>query len=241
MKRAPHERGNAIAGFSIGLLVLDTRHRLVPGNLQNANSFSFPVLYEVVRGVTGSALMSGASDAAEPIVAAAQNLAAQGVSVVAGACGSFANFQTAVAAAVDVPVYMSILLEVPLILRALPAERKLGIIFASAATFTERVRKECGISSTRQIVAVGAESIPCFQAILRQEGDFEDEELERGVTELGLRTLEEHPQISAWLIQCSDLPPYSRALARATRLPVFDMVGMVERIHRALAPHEYAE
>jgi hypothetical protein len=227
------------AGFSIGMLVLDTKHRLSPGNLQNAASFSFPILYHVVRDISGPALMHGDPAAAEPIVAGARILESQGVQAIVGACGSFANYQTVVAGAVKIPVFMSILLEVPLLLRTLPPKRALGIVFAKTVTFTERVRHECGIQSTERIVALGADGISAFQTILAQRGEFDDAELQAGLVTLIERSLAEHPHIGAWLLQCSDLPPYAHAIARATGLPVFDMIGLIHRIHAALSPRAY--
>jgi hypothetical protein len=37
-----------------------------------------------------------------------------------------------------------------------------------------------------------------------------------------------------WLIQCSDLPPYAAAIQRATGLPVFDMVTLIDHVRAAL-------
>lgn len=232
-------RHGPLAGFGIGMLALDTRHRLVPGNLQHAASFPFPILYHLVCDIPVRALMRGDPDAAQPIVAGARALEAQGVRAIVGACGSFANYQTTVAAAVRVPVYLSILLEVPLLLRVLPPERALGILFASTATFTERVRQECGIDTVERIVALGADAVPAFQPILSQTGELDEPALERGLVALAERALAEHPRIGAWLLQCSDLPPYAPAITRATELPVFDMVGLIHRIHAALAPRPY--
>jgi hypothetical protein len=61
-----------MAGFPVGILALDTRHQLVLGNVQHAGSFTFPVLYEIVRDVSGPALMRGDADAVsafQPILA----------------------------------------------------------------------------------------------------------------------------------------------------------------------------
>jgi hypothetical protein len=219
------------AGFPIGILALETRHHLVAGNVQHAGSFAFPVFYGIVRDVSGPALMRGDPDAAEPIVRGAMALEAAGVEAIVGACGSFANYQLEVASAVDVPVFMSILLEVPLLLRALPAARQLGIIFASTGTFTDRVRRQCGIEDSDRIVAIGADAVSAFQPILAQEGKLDDASLRAGLVDLVAATLRAHPAIGAWLLQCSDLPPYAAAIQRATGRPVFDMVTLIRHVH----------
>jgi hypothetical protein len=151
-----------------------------------------------------------------------------------GACGSFANYQLEVANAVQVPVFLSILLEVPLILRALPVSQRLGVIFATTTSLTDRVRHQCGIEDTDRIVAIGADALPAFQPILTQRGALDDGVLRNEVTRLACETVRTHPEIGAWLLQCSDLPPYAPAIRNATGRPVFDMVALIDHVHQAL-------
>jgi hypothetical protein len=228
------ERHGPIAGFAVGILALDTRHQLVIGNVQHALSFPFPVIYEIVKDVSASALMSGDPEACGPIIRAARALQETSVMAIVGACGSFANYQLDVAKAVQVPVFLSILLEVPLILRALPAAQQLGIIFANTASFTDRVRRQCGIEATERIVAIGADSLPAFQPILAQQGSLDDAALRSGLVGLARETMRSHPNIGAWLLQCSDLPPYAAAIRQATGRPVFDMVGLIYHVRDTL-------
>ena len=67
-----HDRG-PVAGFSVGVIVLRTRHALLPGNVQNATTFSFPVIYEAVD-VPFSSLMTGDAACDEPIEQAVRKL-----------------------------------------------------------------------------------------------------------------------------------------------------------------------
>jgi hypothetical protein len=234
------ERNVPMAGFPIGILALNTRHRLVVGNVQHAGSFTFPVIYEIVKDVSAPALMRGDPEAVDPIIRGAMALEALGVRAIVGACGSFANYQLDVANAVHVPVFLSILLEVPLLLRALPAAQRLGIIFATTASFTERVRRQCGIEEEDRIVAIGADSIDAFRPILSQGGTLNSPILRDEVVDLACATMRAHPEIGAWLLQCSDLPPYADAIRRATDRPVFDMVALIRHVHDALCRGPFA-
>lgn len=226
----------ATAGYRIGILTLDTRHILVHGNVQHAESFTFPVRYQAVRGIELAALMRGDRRALPGIVMAARQLEAMGVCAIVGACGSFAHFQREIAEAVSIPVVMSIMLEVPFVLRALPKHRRLGIIFARVRSFTGRVCTQCGIDERERIVALGAERLSAFQPILAQADTFDSAALECELVAMTARALKEDPSIGAWLLQCSDLPPYSSAIARATGLAVFDMVSLIEHLGRVLRP-----
>ena len=237
--RSSGKRGRAIAGFRVGVLVLDTTHELVPGNVQHAASFDFPVLYEVVRGISPAELMRGVRSTRNIIVKSARTLEAAGVSVIVGACGSFANYQMDTAAAVDVPVFMSILLEVPLILRALPPSRQLGVIFARTSTFTNQVRQQCGITEIERIVAIGADGLATFQPILKQAGTLDSAALGTALGDLARASLRRNPRIGAWLLQCSDLPPYATLIQSATGLPVFDMWTLIYHLFEASARRRF--
>ena len=225
----------AVAGQRIGILTLDTVHPLVLGNIQNANSFDFPVVYRIVRGVSFQSLMTGNEAAWPPILNGILELEKLGVDIVVGACGSFANYQLRATRASSIPVALSILLEVPYLLSLLPLDKKLCIVFASTSSFTQAVRDQCGIGDTSRIVTVGAEEIPQFQSILRQETELDSDGLQQGIVELIGGTIAAHPDIAAILLQCSDLPPYRAAIQRASGCMVFDMQLMIEHLHATLS------
>ena len=49
-----------------------------------------------------------------------------------------------------------------------------------------------------------------------------------------LRALEQHPGIRAFVLECTDLPPYAAAIRRHSGLPVFDFISMVNYLHSSL-------
>lgn len=228
-----------MAGFSLGILIADTGHELALGNVQHAGTFQFPILYQVVRGLSPDALMRGDPSLTEPIRDAALALQALGVNAVVGACGSFANYQREVAAALDIPVFLSILLEVPLVLRALGSSLKLGVIFARTSSFTARVKNSCGIEEDHRVVALEMADIPAFGPILRSAGAVDSAALRSATIDLVRAAMAREPRIGAWLLQCSDLPPYAAAIRQETGLAVFDMVGLIRRVHEAIAVESF--
>lgn len=44
--------GKAIYGAAVGILMLDARFPRIPGDMGNARTWSFPVLYRIVRGAS---------------------------------------------------------------------------------------------------------------------------------------------------------------------------------------------
>ncbi|HIH78103.1 MAG TPA: hypothetical protein HA341_04165 [Halobacteria archaeon] len=49
----------------------------------------------------------------------------------------------------------------------------------------------------------------------------------------------DEPTIKAILLECSDLPPYGRAVQEAVALPVFDFVTMINYVYSGLVKKRY--
>lgn len=234
-------RGKPFAGIRIGIVTLETAHDLAPGNVQHAASFPFPVLYRPVRGVDFALIARGDPTAREPILEAVRDLATMGAEIIAGACGSFGHYQREAAAAVDVPVCLSSLVQVPFLLAVLPARQRLGVIFARAATFTSLVKAACGITEAqeRRLLVLEADRLPAFAPVMNDQERLNSPALEAELCALATAAQVAHPDIGGWLLQCSDLPPYARALARATGRPVWDMSVLIRHLHDAALPPDY--
>ena len=70
---------------------------------------------------------------------------------------------------------------------------------------------------------VGCEDVPGFEAVAL--GNAVDSVLvEKGVVTLARETLLQHPNLCAFLFECTELPAFSSAVRRATCLPVWDAI-----------------
>jgi len=49
------------------------------------------------------------------------------------------------------------------------------------------------------------------------------------------RLVDEHPDVGAIVLECTNMPPYTADIQRATGLAVFDIVSLVTMVHTALA------
>jgi Asp/Glu/hydantoin racemase len=45
------------------------------------------------------------------------------------------------------------------------------------------------------------------------------------------RLVAEHPDVGAIVLECTNMPPYTADIQRATGLPVFDVVSLVHLVH----------
>jgi len=232
-------KGQAIAGHAIGILVINIWYPLMPGNVANASTYRFPVLYKILKEATIEKIVSGDPSLLDMVIEGGRELVQQGARAVVGACGSFANYQRKAAASLAVPTFLSVMMQAPLILQSLRHDQKLGILAASASALTPEVFDQCGIVDTSRLVITEAVNLPEFNNIIQCTGRFNSHKLEQEVVDLMSRFVRENQDIGAILIQCSDLPPYAWAIQNATGLPVFDMNTLIEWIYYAIVRHPY--
>ncbi len=53
------------------------------------------------------------------------------------------------------------------------------------------------------------------------------------ISPIAKQMVDNHPEIAAILLQCSDMPPFAAAIQDGVQLPVFDMTSIVEWAARA--------
>lgn len=129
-------------GEQIGILILDAAYPCVPGNVGNATTYDYPVRFQEVRGASIDRLLNQRDPALKEVfVEAAVELQNRGVKAITGACGFMAYFQEEVASAVDIPVFLSSLMQIPF-MHALCGGR-VGVITANASRLTRRHFSAC--------------------------------------------------------------------------------------------------
>ncbi|MEW9309898.1 aspartate/glutamate racemase family protein [Labrys neptuniae] len=227
-------------GEQIGILILDAAYPCIPGNVGNATTYDYPVRFQEVRGASIERLLNQRDPALEEaFVEAAVELRDRGVRAITGACGFMAYFQEEVAAAVDIPVFLSSLMQIPF-MHAL-CGGSVGIITADASRLTQRHFSACSVPGDIPLAIAGMEGETEFRgAILEEKGTLDSDEIEREVTEVASKLVEQHPQVRSILLECSDLPPYAHAVQAATGRPVFDFITMINYVQQSLVRRSYA-
>ena len=219
-------------GYTIGILVIEGYFPRLPGAIGNATTFPFPVLQRVVKGATGGRVVREPSqEIISSYIEGARELEAQGARAITTSCGFTAMFQRELAEAVDVPVFASSLLLAPLISRMLKKKERVGIVTADARNITPRHYEGVGIDPDRVILG-GMEECPEFEEVVFQDKhELDVERMEAEVVGVATRLVTEHPEVRALLLECSLLPPFSKAVQEATQLPVFDFTTLVTMVH----------
>lgn len=232
--------GQPFYGYSLGIILMENHCARPVGDVGHAATFDFPVLYDVADGADVRDVVEiGGPELLDYFIAAAKRLEARGVRAIASSCGFTARYQQEIADAVSVPVAMSSLLQVPLVLRTLPAGARVGIVTANASTLGEAHLTAAGITPAEQdrLTLVGLESTSAFYPSVvggRLELDVDAARTE--VVEACRTTLARDPDIRTWVFECTNLPPYRAAVRDATGLPVQDAVTLFTWLHGSTQP-----
>ena len=233
-------KGQHIAGHAIGIVHLEVWYPLLPGNVVNATTYDFPVRYKRVEGADQERILRADPGLLDLIIDAGRELEGEGVRALVGACGYFGNYQREVAAALNIPVFLSSLLQVPLIHRALKPGQKVGIICADSQSLGSQALQACGVELDIPVAIMGLENQPEFGNILYSRGEFDYDRLENEIVDSARRLLHDEPDVGAILLECSDMPPFAAAVQREVALPVFDFITMINWVYHAVVQRPYA-
>jgi Asp/Glu/hydantoin racemase len=238
--------GRATYGHAIGIIMQHDGLIRLPGDVGNATTYSFPVTYQVVRDFPMDALKTDRlRDYAELFVAAARELEEAGCKAITAGCGFLALLQPVLAEAVNVPVFASALIQVPLVYAMLRRDQKVGIITASGEALTERHYNAVGWSSEQvPIRVIGVEEEPArrfnYRNLRRHVKEPEAiAEAEAGMVWLARELVERDPSIGAIVFECTNMPPFADAVQRAVNRPVFDIVTLVNMVYESVTRKPY--
>lgn len=230
-------------GQQIGVLMLDTVFPRPPGDIGNATTFDFPVRYKTVRGAVTSKIMGDRPQAEllAPFVEGARELEAEGVRAITTSCGFLAPFQRELAAAVRIPVFTSALLQAPLIHAMLAPGRIIGVFTERAHHLNDGHFRGAGWSS---------DTIPVQVQGMAPDAEFpatyiggrlasDTDVLEAEMLDMTREFMRTCPNPGAILLECTNMCPFSAAVAAESGLPVFDINTLIHAFHRAANPRRY--
>jgi Asp/Glu/hydantoin racemase len=240
---ASHSRiahgGKAVYGAKLGILMLEARFPRIPGDMGNASTFPFPVLYRVVRGASPDRVVRGrAAGLLDAFLEAAKELVRLGADGITTNCGFLSLYQAELAAHAGVPVATSSLMQAAMIEATLPPGKRVGILTIDASSLTREHLAKAGVPEGTPVIGTegGAEFT---RAILGDEERLDVAAAERDILEAGARLVKLHPQVGAVLFECTNMAPYSLALSEELKLPVFDIASFMAWFHAGLRPRDF--
>jgi Asp/Glu/hydantoin racemase len=232
--------GKSIYGAPLGILMLEARFPRILGDMGNAGTWPFPVLFRVVRGASPEkVVLQGAKGLLDDFVAAARELVDLGAEAITTNCGFLALFQAELAAAVQVPVATSSLLQVHWVQTMLPPGKRVGVVTVSRGSLTPAHLAAAGVP--QDVPVEGTEGgREFFRVLIKAEKEDLDVALaEQDILEAGRRLVARHPEVGAIVLECTNMPPYAAALREAVGLPVYDIYTLVRWFHGGLRPQRF--
>src|SRR5712691_8893036 len=220
-RQIPHRpwRQGAVCA-RVGILMLETRFPRIPG------ATPARVVFDKAAGLLPAFL-----DAAGELV----RLGADGITTT---CGFLSLYQREIAAYVGVPVATSSLMQIPLIERVLPADKRVGVLTISAASLTREHLIAAGADPDTPVV--GTEGGGEFtRAILGDAARLDIAAAERDILDAGKELVARHPDTGAVLLECTNMVPYARVLSEHLRLPVFSIYSFVSWFQAGLVPRDF--
>lgn len=223
----------------VGILCLDSAFPKPRGHLRNPRTFAFPTVMKVLRGLDVPGLLFGTAPGLEKIfVDTALELEAEGVKAITGSCGFMARFQQAVAAACQVPVLLSSLAQLPLVRMAHGASARIGILTASAQALGPE-QFTGGKGELDRVVIRGMEACPEFRETIIEgrRQDIDCELLEQEIVSTAEAFVQQEA-LEALVLECTDLTPFAGQVQSRVKIPVYDIIGLVEYLCHAVERSE---
>lgn len=219
--------GTASQGAVVGILMQDRRIPRIPGDVGNAFTYNFPVAFYTVKGSTGARIIERTDySLVDKFVEGARYLEAQGCRCISTSCGFVVAFQRQIAEAVNIPVITSGLLQVPMVARMLPPDKKIGILTANSSTLDPKHFIVPGMDSGRLAVQ-GMQGTYFYETFPRGSESYEYERIRDDIIGMSKNMMLEHPDIGAIVCEGTNFAPYTPEVSRVTGVPVFDVITLI--------------
>ena len=239
-------------GMGLGVIILDDVYPGFPGDVRNATSYPYNVQFEIVQGVDIQRLVfsEDKSPCLDPILQAALNLEKKGCRAISAECGYFAYFQKEIASRLQVPIFMSSLLQVSWAQQVISPNQVVGIFVGSKQAVSSEHLTAVGIRPDSNYVIEGAvDDGVCgeFENLWieglrpdRPRASYEKAETE--FLRVGRSFFHKNPNMGAMVLECTGFPPFARALQREINIPVFSYSTLLDyaysvAVHRDFYGH----
>lgn len=227
-------------GQAIGILLIEGQVPLIPGDVGNASSYDYPVIFRTVPGLTRADCLRGAPEKAPAVVETARALEAQGVRAIAGGDGAMLLYQGVVREAVRIPACLSSLLQLPAVAQGLDPKRPIVVVAGDAGDVTPDLLVRGGIVPRNPLVICGLQDSPGFRAaVMCGDNELDSDRLEAEAVAVARQAKADHLDAGAIVIESARLTPYAKAVQQAVDLPVYDFITMIDLVYAATHCRRY--
>ncbi|MFK7891768.1 MAG: aspartate/glutamate racemase family protein [Granulosicoccus sp.] len=225
----------------LGILMLDTRFPRIHGDLGNAATWNFDVLYNVVRGARASNVVSPNNIAdIEPFINSALELESCGVAGITTSCGFLSLTQRRISERLSVPFAASSLLQIPVLETLIGPAKRVGILTIDSRALTARHLAAAHVALDTPIG--GTENGEVFtRGILSDSPTLDVDACRRDNVQAAVELVDRHPQVGAIVLECTNMVPYAGAIRVATGRPVYSVYTFINWFYSGLHPDEFGQ
>jgi len=231
--------GKNVYGARLGILMLDVRTPRMPGDVGNARTWPFPVLYGVVPGATPNKVIEERGvDVLDAFLDTAARLVSEGADGIATTGGYLSIFQKQLAAHCKVPVAASSLMQIPLVEKLLPPGKRVGVITSNSDALGADHLEAAGASPDTPVAGLqnGREFYRKFHF---GKTELDAALAEQDMLDAGQDLMSRHPEVGAVVYECHNFAPFARALRDSIGIPVFSVYSFFTWFHAGLEPRDF--
>jgi aspartate/glutamate racemase len=232
--------GKTVYGASVGMLMLESRFPRILGDGGHAETWPFPMLYKVISDATPERVVQqGSHGLLDAFVDGARELVRMGADGITTSCGFLILYQRELAAACAVPVASSSLLQVASVQALLPPGKRVGVLTVSAASLSAEHLQAAGAPPNTLVMGTDA-GTEFTRVLIGDELQLDVEAARKDVLDAADRLIEQHDDIGAIVLECTNMIPYASDIAQRLKLPVYDFYSFVSWFHAGLRPRGFA-
>lgn len=205
------------------------------GNSTNPDTFDFQIKYSRIKGANVHTILeSPCPNVLKLMINEVKEMEKQGIKAITTSCGFNAIFQKELADAVDIPIFTSSLMQVPLVKSMFGKQKNVGIITAKKSALSNQHLTNAGINSDISLHIEGLESCTEWNKIfLSPDEDIDLAKIEHEIIDTASLMMEQS-NIGAFILECTDLPPFADAIRKMTGRPVFDFVTLTNMVYQSI-------
>lgn len=226
-------------GQDIGIMMLPTVFPRLVGDIGNARSFSMPVKYRIVRDIDMASVNEKNADEKliQPFIQAAKSLEAEGCKAITTSCSFLGLFQRQLADSVNIPVFTSPLLLVPMLRNMLNSDLKIGIFTESKSMLSDDYfnQFDCSIDDTNICITGMASNSAFSQLIIGDNVDGNMKQIEDCIKNMTIQHMKKYPTTGAIILECINFSPFTSLIQKFSGVPVFGINQFLEYIDSCIS------
>jgi len=219
---------------TLGVLRMDIEYEASEGEVSYPKSFSYPVYYRVVKGLSWDVLISGKldKDVECELQEAIQFLDEKNVAGITCDYGLSMLFQAVARKATKKPVFLSPLSMLPAIDAAFHSNEQVLIVtgwWGEVLALAPLIQEECNLDPcSERFIPLTCDKIDHFTDFCTNEQRPHKLDVRNGLLTMIREKLKEKPGIRAILLEYTLLSIFSDAIKFEFELPVFDALTMCD-------------